>query len=135
MREVEDDFRVLMERVRTGSDEAAREVFDRYSGHISRVVRRQLHQRLRSQYDSLDFLQAVWASFFALPPDQYRFHRSEDLIGFLSRMAYNKVVDVARRRFAVRKDNVNREQPVAGQDDRPPDVPATQATPSQEGTA
>ena len=48
-----------MERVRSGSEEAAREMFDRYSGHIALVVRRRLDQRMRSQYDSLDFLQAV----------------------------------------------------------------------------
>ena len=41
----EDEFRRLMARVRAGSEEAARELLDRYSGHISRVVRRRLHRR------------------------------------------------------------------------------------------
>jgi DNA-directed RNA polymerase specialized sigma24 family protein len=74
----------------------------------------------------------VWASFFALPPDQYQFHGPEELVGFLSRMAYNKVVDVARRRFGTLKANVNREQPLAWEADRPEEVPVQQATPSQE---
>src|SRR5260370_21457217 len=107
----EDDFRQLMTRVRAGSEEAARELFDRYSGHISRVVRRRLHSRLRTQYDSLDFLQAVWASFFAVPLEEYTFDHPEDLVRFLARMAYNKVVDVTRRRFGTVKHNINSERP------------------------
>jgi RNA polymerase sigma-70 factor (ECF subfamily) len=129
----EDDFRQLMTRVRAGSEEAARELFDRYSGHISRVVRRRLHRRLRTQYDSLDFLQAVWASFFALPLDQYTFAHPKDLVRFLARMAYNKVVDVTRRRFGTFKYNINCELPIAEASGRPADqVAVHQPTPSQE---
>ena len=129
----EDDFRQLMARVRAGSEEAARELFDRYSGHISRVVRRRLHRRLRTEYDSLDFLQAVWASFFAVSLDEYTFERPEDLIGFLARMAYNKVVDVTRRRFGTVKHNINSELPFEEASSvSAKQVAVRQPTPSQE---
>jgi RNA polymerase sigma-70 factor (ECF subfamily) len=129
----EDDFCKLMALVRAGSEEAARELFDRYSSHISRVVRRRLHRRLRTQYDTLDFLQAVWASFFAVPLEQYNFEQPKDLVGFLARMAYNKVVDATRRRFGTVKHNINGEIPFG--DDRgvsPEQVAVRQPTPSQE---
>ena len=129
----EDDFRKLMALVRAGSEEAARELFDRYSGHISRVVRRRLHRRLRSEYDSLDFIQAVWASFFAAPLDEYTFEQPKDLVGFLARMAYNKVVDVTRRRFGTVKHNINVELPLEnGPGGSAEQVAVRQPTPSQE---
>jgi RNA polymerase sigma-70 factor (ECF subfamily) len=131
MAEPNEDFRGLMDRVRSGSEEAAREMFDRYSGHIARVVRRRLSQQMRSQYDSVDFLQAVWASFFALPANRFEFTRTEELLGFLSRMACNKVIDAVRRR-GTQKEGAGREQPVAGGAPNPDEMPLHQPTPSQE---
>ena len=132
MAEADDDFRNLMDRMRSGSDEAARELFDRYSGHISRVVRRKLAQQMRRQYDSLDFLQAVWASFFALSPTEYRFERTEELIGFLSAMAYNKVIDVVRRRTSL-KSTEQRDRPIGRRSvERREERTRPQPTPSQE---
>jgi RNA polymerase sigma factor (sigma-70 family) len=128
----EDEFRQLMARVRAGNEEAARELFDRYSGHISRVVRRRLHRRLRTQYDTLDFLQAVWASFFAAPFEDYKFEQPKDLVGFLARMAYNKVVDATRRRFGTVKHSINGEVRFEeGRGASAEHVPVRQPTPSQ----
>jgi RNA polymerase sigma-70 factor (ECF subfamily) len=128
---VEDDFRTLMERVRSGCDEAAREVFDRYSAHVARVVRRYLHQRLRPQYDSLDFLQAVWASFFTAGLERRRFERPQELIAYLSRMACNKIIDANRKR---RGDPDGRPQETQGglmPDGQEAQAAARQPTPSQ----
>jgi RNA polymerase sigma-70 factor (ECF subfamily) len=130
----EDDFRTLMEQVQAGSEKAAREMFDRYSGHVARVVRRRLHLRLRSQYDSLDFMQAVWASFFTTPLER-RFERPQELIAYLSRMACNKVTDANRQRFGAKKANANREQPLARPDGEAEDLAARQPTPSQTAIA
>src|SRR5437870_4945509 len=43
-----DEFKNLMQRVRDGSEDAARELLDRYGEHILRVVRRKLSRELRS---------------------------------------------------------------------------------------
>jgi RNA polymerase sigma factor (sigma-70 family) len=126
------DFAALMERARTGSPEAAREVFDKYSPHIARVVRRWLHQRLRPVYDSDDFLQAVWASFFAVRPEDYLFDSPDSLIAFLSQVAYNKVVEVFRTRVQTAKRDMAREVPL---DDLSREQPVRQPTPSQEAIA
>jgi RNA polymerase sigma-70 factor (ECF subfamily) len=122
------DFAALMERARSGCPVAAREVFDRFSEHIVRVVRRRLHRRLRPQYDSTDFLQTVWASFFALRPEQYIFETPESLVAFLSQMAYNKVVEVFRQRVQTAKRDLTREVAL---DDLSREQPIRQPTPSQ----
>jgi RNA polymerase sigma factor (sigma-70 family) len=107
-----DDFEAMMCRVRAGCPEAAQEVFDRYSPHVRRVVRRHLAKRLRRQYDSHDFLQAVWASFFMTPPDRYTFDQPADLVNFLSRVAANKVIEVFRQQFQTLKNDIRRELPI-----------------------
>jgi RNA polymerase sigma factor (sigma-70 family) len=126
------DFASLMARARSGCPDAAREVFQRFSPHIARVVRRQLHQRLRAVYDSDDFLQAVWASFFAVRPEEYTFSSPETLLAFLSQVAYNKVVEVFRNRVQTAKRAVAREVPL---DDLSREQPVRQPTPSQEAIA
>jgi RNA polymerase sigma-70 factor (ECF subfamily) len=128
----EDEFRLLMERVLTGNDAAAAELLKRYGPVVIQAVRRRLNRQMRSKFDSLDFVQDVWASFFARPPEQYAFHDPEKFIVFLTRIARNKVVDATRQRLLGEKFNVNRERSL----DRstpggPNQVPAVQPTPSE----
>lgn len=91
------EFTQLMERVRTGCPEAARELFERYGKVIQLVVRKRLNQRMRSLFDSLDFAQDAWASFFQIDPEQYTFRTPEDLVNFLTRIARHKLIDAYRR--------------------------------------
>ena len=65
MTDANDEFRALMQRLREGSDEAAWQLVEQYGEPIRRAVRRALSARLRPQFDSLDFVQLVWSSFFA----------------------------------------------------------------------
>jgi RNA polymerase sigma-70 factor (ECF subfamily) len=109
MAEPAGEFEALMQRVRAGCQEAAREVFDRYSDQVRVVVRHRLPPPLRAQYDSVDFVQSVWASFFDVSVRQYTFETPEDLVKFLARVAHNKVVDRVRQRGA-RKRDLSREQ-------------------------
>jgi RNA polymerase sigma factor (sigma-70 family) len=106
------DFDSLMQQVREGSEAAARELVAVYGEHILRVIRRQLNPRLRTKFDSQDFVQAVWASFFAVAPDRCEFGRPQDLAVFLARMAENKVVDVVRQRLQTQRHDVKRETPL-----------------------
>ncbi len=104
------DFDALMQRIREGSQEAAQELFEIYGPHLFRVVRRQLHRTMRSKYDSADFVQAVWASFFAVEPEKTHFDTPEALISYLAKIARNKVIDAVRQRFGTIKYNVGRER-------------------------
>ncbi len=129
MADSETEFDVLMRRVREGSEDAAREVLERYGEYILRAVRSRLNRRLRSKYDSADFVQAVWASFFAGAPKKYSFDHPAALIAFLAALAQNKVVEAVRQRLATRKHDVTREQSLdASYAD---DVPAHGPSPSQ----
>jgi RNA polymerase sigma-70 factor (ECF subfamily) len=112
MPEKKDTFQDLLQRARESCDQSARELVERYGPHILRVVRRRLNRRLRSKFDSVDFVQAVWASFFALPMEKYQFDRPEQLVEFLMGLARNKVVDAVRQRLVTQKYNIERELPI-----------------------
>lgn len=99
MEESSTNFTSLMRRFQDGDESAAQQLVAKYGEHIIRVVRRRLDQRLRPLFDSTDFVQAVWASFFAFAPERHAFDRPEQLMAFLTSMAQNKVVDAIRGRL------------------------------------
>jgi RNA polymerase sigma factor (sigma-70 family) len=136
MLESREEFADLMRRLSEGSEDAARELLDRYGEHILRVVRRKLSRELRSKFDSVDFVQAVWASFFADMPRQRHFDHPQALMAFLVTLAQNKVIDAVRQRMQTQKYDINRERPLEGSvvgDGG--GVAARQPTPSQEAVA
>lgn len=125
------EFAALMRRVQEGSTEAAQELHAVYGPHILRAVRKRLHQKLRSKFDSLDFVQDVWVSFFTDVPQKYALETPDDLVAFLTRMAKNKVTDAARTRLQGQKYNVNREKTLGNASGGVESLPAAQATPSE----
>lgn len=74
------------------------ELYANYNGLIRAEVRRCLPHRLRREFDSMDFTQEVWASVCSLSPRECVFSNDFALHGFITKVAYNKVVDVYRRR-------------------------------------
>ena len=103
------DFQSLMKRINDGEEEAAWELVETYGPYVLRSVRRMLHADIRSKFDSADFVQAVWASFFSGRCDLHRLHKPEELVAFLSTMARNKLVTELRRLTKTQKYNVRRE--------------------------
>jgi RNA polymerase sigma-70 factor (ECF subfamily) len=110
MAERDDHFCNLMRRVREGSEDAAWELVNQYGEAIRRAVRRVFNERLRSKFDSLDFVQLVWNSFFRVRNKAERFDRPEELTAYLVTMARNKVGMEVRRRLTTEKYNVRHEQ-------------------------
>jgi RNA polymerase sigma factor (sigma-70 family) len=102
----ESTFAGLMDRVRAGSQDAAWEIIDRFGTQIKQVVRRRLNGLLRSQFDSADFVQVVWLSFFRHPDLIRTFSSPQQLASFLEVMARNKVTDETRRRLYTDKYNL-----------------------------
>ena len=126
------EFARLMERFQAGDSAAIAALYAEFGGVVREAVRRKLPDRLRKEYDSLDFAQDVWASFCHLPPGKNHFSNPEDLGGFLAQVAHNKVIDVCRRRFATQGYDINREQPlVRAADGAEIPVPSHQPSPSQ----
>jgi len=105
----DDGFAHLLEQVRGGSEEAMLELVEKYGRHVFRAVRRKLNRSIRSKFDSGDFVQAVWASFFEDRARLCELTSASELIRFLSQIAHNKVIDETRRRLVLQGRNVARE--------------------------
>ena len=110
MIQCDDHFRELIDRVREGSEDAAWELVDQYGEAIRRAVRRALNERLRSKFDSLDFVQIVWNLLFRVRDKLDRFAHPEELTAYLVTMARNKVGLEVRRRLMTDKYGVKHEQ-------------------------
>lgn len=106
----ETDFRDLLQSVSEGSEDAAWQIIERHGDAIFRAVRRSLSSRMRQRFDSADFVQLVWKSFFSKPTGLERFSTPEEMAAFLVGMARNKVAMEARRCLIRPTANMNRER-------------------------
>ena len=108
----------FLARIKNGDGEASRELLSRYESKVRLVVRRQLPRLLRSRFDSIDFLQSVWGSFFHRIPDGVeRPERGGEPDCVLGLGARNKVIDEYRR-AATQKQNIHREESIENRGDR-----------------
>jgi RNA polymerase sigma-70 factor (ECF subfamily) len=121
----------FLKRIQAGDEGAARELLQRFEPEVRLVVRRQLPRLLRSRFDSLDFLQSVWGSFFRRMRDAPTdFEDSRHLVAFLARAAKNKVIDEYRRAASLKND-MHREEPLWGEGRRPKEVADPIDSPSE----
>jgi RNA polymerase sigma-70 factor (ECF subfamily) len=121
----------FLKRIQAGDEGAARELLQRFEPEVRLVVRRQLPRLLRSRFDSLDFLQSVWGSFFRRMRDAPTdFEDSRHLVAFLARAAKNKVIDEYRRAASLKND-MHREEPLWGDGRRPKEVADPIDSPSE----
>ena len=97
MLEQEQEFLDLLQGIRDRSEEAARTFVDKYGPAVLKIIRRRLLPSLRRQFDSLDFLQDVYASFMCKPPQPDAFNNVRAFFGYLTKMAHHKVIDALRR--------------------------------------
>jgi RNA polymerase sigma-70 factor (ECF subfamily) len=108
------EFYQLLDRVREGADGAVRQLLERYGPHVQAVVRQKLDVSMRAVFDSIDFLQDVWGSFFTGELERTSFKDPAALLKFLVSMARNKVTDEMRRRLHGGRYNLTREQSLDG---------------------
>jgi RNA polymerase sigma factor (sigma-70 family) len=121
----------FLKRIQAGDEGAARELLQRFEAEVRLVVRRQLPRLLRSRFDSLDFLQSVWGSFFRrMRTSPTEFEDSRHLVAFLARAAKNKVIDEYRR-AASRKHDMHREESLWGEGPRARELPDGADSPSE----
>src|ERR1700722_1770386 len=126
------EFLLLMKRIQAGSEEAASALLERYGRDVLRAVRSGLSPQLRSKFDSQDFVQDVWASFFANPPAGGKFDHPRRLIAFLRRIACNKVANAARQHIGAQARPANRERLLKDSGANPKWFIANQPSPSEE---
>ena len=127
------EFRQWLAEAQSGDNDACRRLLEVYGPHVVRAVRRNLDRSIRSKFDSADFAQAVWASFFTRPTQADQFDSPESLVGYLAAMAKNKVVDEHRRRLGALKYDVSREEPLRPDENQ--GLRSPQPTPSQVAVA
>ena len=135
----DEDLAGLIVRVKAGDADAIRDLIHRFEGDVRTIVRVRLPQSLRSQFDSMDFVQAVWQSVLTNDgEDLGRFTNARHFRGFLAGVARNKVFEEHRRRTRTRKYSLMREEPLyirRGDRELPREVPAPDPTPSQDAQA
>jgi len=103
------DFNELMRRLRDGSEDAAWELVERYGNSVQRVIRRSLNEQMRSKFDSIDFVQAIWFSLFRERERFTGFQSPAHLTAYLMGMAKNKLAHEHRRRLQTKKHDLRRE--------------------------
>jgi RNA polymerase sigma factor (sigma-70 family) len=125
-----DEFAELMRLVQNGSQDAAWTLIERIGPHIRRVVERNFPSRLRSKFDTTDFVQAVWASFFYKRDEIASFDRPERLVAYLVGVARHKLIDESRAANAAKRDT-RREVELVEDEVASPTAARHGATPSE----
>lgn len=129
------DFKDLMARAKSGDEDAIRDFLSRFEHEVRIMVRARLPRKLRARFDSTDFVQAVWQSFFSdLLGDSPDFEDAHHLRKFLSGVVRNKVYEQHRRLTKTGKHDLMREESLyvhRGGRDVPREVVSPDPSPSQ----
>jgi RNA polymerase sigma-70 factor (ECF subfamily) len=129
------DFLRLLERVRQGEQAAARELFDLFEPYVRRVIRSRLPHIMRSKFDSIDFVQSVWANFFdKLHRREIDFNTPEQLVQFLKMTAQSRIATEYRRRLRSQSYNLKKEISIEQGNQHVPLI-SREPSPSQEAAA
>lgn len=91
-------FTELIDGVRSQSPDAQTEFIRRFKRNVLRQVRRRLNPKMRRLFDSEDFCQAVWQSFFTKDVNG-SFATEKEMARFLDRVSMGKVIDEVRKRL------------------------------------
>lgn len=104
-----DSFGLLMGRLRSGEDAAAREVFVRFAARLAGLARRHLDARLAVKVDPEDVVQSAYKSFFLRQRDgELDVGNWDGLWGVLTLITLRKCADRAAYYRAGKRD-VHRE--------------------------
>jgi RNA polymerase sigma-70 factor (ECF subfamily) len=128
------EFVAALAEARAGDEQAVAALLTAFEGDVRIIVRARLPRALRGQFDSMDFVQAVWTSVFSGPNQAIpEFANTGHFRGYLAGIARNKVLDEYRRRTRSRKYDLSREEPLyvrRGGRETLREVPARDPTPS-----
>jgi RNA polymerase sigma factor (sigma-70 family) len=106
-----EEFNDLLKRARAGDETAIREFLSRFEQEVQTMVRSRLPKKLRTRFDSTDFVQSVWQSFFVnRGQDSPDFDDVDHFRGFLFGMVRNKVREQHRRLTRTAKYDLAKEE-------------------------
>lgn len=121
----DDELSLLLEACRRGDSDAAAELVRRYRPYVRAAVRRRLAADMRVRFDSQDFTQEVWLSFFRAALDRADLRDERSLVAYLSQMARIKVAEEYRHQ-TTQKVGLDRDVPFG----RTGDTTGREPTPS-----
>jgi RNA polymerase sigma-70 factor (ECF subfamily) len=102
---------LLLDKLCQGDAEAAEQVFKVYEPYLRKIVRRQLPDRLRAKFDSLDIVQSVWSDVLEGFRDAgWRFRDAEQLRAFLVKATRHRFID----RYRQHRRALQQEIPLSG---------------------
>jgi RNA polymerase sigma factor (sigma-70 family) len=106
-----DEFNNLLRRAKAGDEGAIRDFLAQFEQDVQTMVRSRLPRKLRTRFDSIDFVQSVWQSFLVDRGDDSReFDDVEHFRGYLYGMVRNKVSEQHRRLTRTAKYDLGREE-------------------------
>ena len=107
----DDELNDLLSRARAGDEAAIRDFLSRFEPEVTTMVRSRLPRQLRTQFDSTDFVQAVWKSLLVeTAPQSQAFVDVEHFRAYLYGMVRNKVSEQQRRLTKTAKYDLAREE-------------------------
>jgi RNA polymerase sigma-70 factor (ECF subfamily) len=122
-----DSLDTVLEKLRSGEDEAAEKIFRDFEPYLRSLVRRRLTRPLRSKFDSMDVVQCVWSDLVeGFRAGRWEFKDRDHLRAFLARVTYRHFVNQCRRNDAA----LRREEPLHS-DDSLADHASVQPRPSE----
>ena len=136
-----DEFADLLRRAVDGEVAAASELLERYQPEIQKMIRSKLPKKMRSKFDSMDFVQAVWKSVLSKekePETAPRYEGESHFVKYVSGMAKNKVLEQFRKHTKTGKYNIALEESLyitRGKQQIPRDLAADDPTPSEDAQA
>ncbi len=116
----------LIDLCRRGDPGALAELVRRYKPVVRRAVRSRLPSVMRGRFDSIDFTQDVWASFFRVNLDRAELADETALVAYLAQMARMKVVEEFRYQTTL-KVGLGRNQRLRTSEELPDDAPSPSA--------
>jgi RNA polymerase sigma-70 factor (ECF subfamily) len=98
-------FVQLMDRLRAGDDEAARQVFNRFAQRLIALAQSRLNKSIRHRADPEDVVQSVYRSFFTRHADgQFDLSNWDSLWAMLTVITLRKCANQVDRVTAARRD-------------------------------
>jgi len=99
------DPQTLLSLLRTGDEQAARQVFDAYVNSLLRLARKRISQRLARRVDPEDIVQSVFRTFFRRVKEGKLLIVEEDDLGkLLTRIPARKALRQVARHTAAKRD-------------------------------
>jgi len=101
-----DDLSHLLYRSRLGDEAASTKLVELYGPHVRRVIKSRMRKaHLDWRNDSMDLWQTIFANFFrGLKLGQYELNAPTQLLGLLTTMTSNAIIDMQRATLAVCRD-------------------------------